>query len=54
MTRGRYCPDLTAIVSLVGAVLMARTDEWTEARLYTSLELLTKARLHVIDGTSVG
>jgi transposase-like protein len=43
-------PNRAAIIRLVGAVLAEQTDEWTEARRYMGLELLTKARLAAIDG----
>ena len=40
-------PDRASVVRLVGAVLLERTDEWTEGRRYIGLEILTKC-----DGTN--
>lgn len=43
-------PDRTAIIRLIGAVLMEQTDEWTEARRYMGLDQLAKTRLRLLPG----
>src|SRR3954447_1929837 len=45
-------PDRNSITRLVGAVLAEQHDEWAEGRRYLGLDLLTRARLTAIPGTT--
>jgi putative transposase len=45
-------PDRASIIRLVGAVLAEQTDEWAEQRRYMGVEVLAKARLRIVPGTT--
>jgi putative transposase len=44
-------PDRDSIIRLVGAVLAEQHDEWAEGRRYLGLEILSRSRLTLIEGT---
>jgi transposase-like protein len=44
-------PARDSLIRLVGAVLAEQHDEWTEGRRYLGLDVLTKSRLTIIEGS---